>query len=216
MFSSVPSAGQGDALLRVWTSVGQGRVYKLGLALTKLMGGGAGGRWVLGAGIGAVGTLRQDLWGTDRRHWRLNLQPGWKVIANLEGDNSHEWLWCSLCTSRSYCNATEPLTQPRTKGMPRGIWISLFAENSVFLANTNLSSFSLPFYILTKTSNKLHFSLKLSCTLYLIGPHICMFTFHCYHTNTVQASESFSPLLAFSTGVHIYHSVDLVSVFTIV
>lgn len=72
------------------------------------------------------------------------------------------------------------------------------------------------FLHMTKTSNILHFFLKLSCTLYLICPHICMFTFHPYHTSTVQALESFSPLLIFSADVHIYHSVDLVSIFTIV
>ena len=47
---------------------------------------------------------------------------------------------------RSYCNATEPSMWPRTKGMSWSIiCISLFPENSVFLVNTNLWSFSLLF-----------------------------------------------------------------------
>lgn len=127
----------------------------------------------LSAGTGAVEPLRQDLWGIDTRHWRLNLQPGWTLIANLEGDNSREGMWCCLCTSKSYCNATEPSIQATTKGMPCGIFcILLFPKPSIFMVNTALRSFSLPFYTFTKTSNILHFSLKLSGILYLICPHI--------------------------------------------
>lgn len=65
--SPVPSAGQGDALLWVWTCMSQGKVYKPGYVglIMKLMGGRSRRRL-------NAGPLRQDLWGMDRRHWRLN------------------------------------------------------------------------------------------------------------------------------------------------
>lgn len=70
--------------------------------------------------------------------------------------------------------------------------------------------------MLTKTSNVLDFSLNLSCPLCLICPHVDMFTFHPYHMSIVQALESFPPLLIPSADVHVYHPVDLVSIFTTV
>lgn len=50
--------------------------------------------------------------------------------------------------------------------------VLLFPKPSIFMVNTALRSFSLPFYTLTKTCNILHFSLKLSCILYLIYSRI--------------------------------------------
>lgn len=153
----------------------------------------------------------------DRRYGRqLNLQPGWTVLQIGREIILYEWLWSCFCVSKPYCKAREPSMWSRTKGIPCGI-IQLdiiMSKKVIFMVNTNLWSFSLPSYILTIASKVLHFSLTLSCTLCLIWPHTGVFTFHPYHMSTVQALESFSPLLTPSADVHVYHPVDLVSTFT--
>lgn len=156
----------------------------------------------------------------DRKHGRqLNLQPGWTVLQIWREIIQHEWMWSCFSTSKSYCNARELSTWSGTKGIPCGVThpdIIISKNMSPSWLIQNLWSFSLPFYTLTKASNVSYFSLKSSCTLYLICPHINMFTFHPYHMSTVQALESFFPLLTPSADVHVYHPVDFVSIFTTV
>jgi len=168
-------------------------------------------------GAGTVEPLSQDLWEMDRRHWRLKLQPGGTLIANLEWDNSHGGMWCCLCTPKILlqCHRAFNVTKNQGDVMKHHLYI-IVSRKQCLPGQYEFMKFFTSFYTLTKTNNTLHFSLRLCCALYLICPYISMFTLHCYRTSTVQALESFSPLLPFSADVHIYHSVDLVSIFTIV
>lgn len=214
MFSSVPSAGQGDALLWVWTDVGHSRVCKPGHE--ELF---SPSSWE------EAWCRRWSCWhaeerGMDGRHWCLHLKPVWVFNWHIAHSGA------IICMAG--CDAV--LVLPDLTAMPQShqydqepcrchasiIWMSVSPQNIIFTVNTNLWSFSLSFYTLTKTSNIILFSLKLSCSLYLMCPHICMLTFHPYHTSTAWTLENFSPLLAFSADVHIYHSDDLVSIFTFV
>lgn len=171
IFSSVPSAGQRDALLWVWASVA-----KEGFR-----------NWDTWSWLCQVHERREQeeaccwhwsfwtteagLWGMDGRYGRqLNLQPGWTVLQFWREIIQYEWLWSCFCISKPYCNAKELSMWSTTKGIPCGI-IQLdiiMLKKSHLHVNTNLSSFSLPSYILAKASRVLHFSVL--CAWFALMP----------------------------------------------
>lgn len=210
----MPSSGSGNVLPWVWTDEGHSRVCKPGQE--ELF---SPSSWEEAVGEGLVLALELLAhWGMNGRHWRLHLKPVWLF-------NWHIAHWGAIIYM-ARCDAVFVL--PDLTAMPQShqddqeprrchasiIWMSVSPQNIVFMIHKNLWSFSLPFYTLTETSNIIPFSLKLSCSLYLKCPHIYMLISHPYHTGT--SLEMFSQLLTFLADVHIYHSDDLVSIFTFV